>query len=124
MPLTALELFTRCRDHLIAQAAVSMGPDLVTGRPSLRYRGTHGRKCVIGVLIPDSVYDDAFEGCIVGRLPDAVLEAAGITKDLLPLAMALQKVHDKMPTTEWRSRLDEIGARFGVIPPQGGGETA
>lgn len=111
--LTALELFARCRDHLIAQAAISMGPDLVTGKPSLRYRGTHGRKCPIGALIPDSAYDEGFEGIPVARLPDAVLEAAGIPRELLPLALELQKVHDRYPMTEWRSRLDEIGERFG-----------
>lgn len=113
MLLTALELFTRCRDHLIAQAAISMGPDSVTNKPSLRYRGTHGRKCPIGALIPDEAYSVDIEGHPVGRLPEPVLEAAGIARELLPLARELQLIHDRYPMTEWRSRLDEIGERFG-----------
>lgn len=93
---------------------------LAEGDYSCRYRGSDGRKCAIGCLIPDDVYKPAMEG---GDVSDI------IAKDLLPLNLAaefhknlrllslLQKIHDESNSFEdwekqWRMVADDFKLKY------------
>jgi hypothetical protein len=92
------EIFDTVATHLFAQgerALAAVRPPSAYGTPPIcAYRGTEGRSCAIGCLIPDDLYSEAMEG-------------GGITEDFIKrfklpayfaenrrLLLNLQSVHD------------------------------
>jgi hypothetical protein len=79
-------------DHVIAEFR---GRSVNTSK-SCQYRGPNGKKCAIGMFIPDSIYKDDMDG-ILGRYSN-VATAYPKINDFMPLnPMAckyLQDVHD------------------------------
>lgn len=58
------------------------------------YRGEEGRRCAVGVLIPDELYDPSYESTGAWSLPDPLLETIlpdGMTASDLEL---IQEAHD------------------------------
>lgn len=88
-------IFNQVKAHLFAQG----GPSMRGG--ALGYRGENGRKCAIGALIPDELYEPAMEGLAIGCQParGVVTAALGVEQieytDILFLQM-LQGAHDDL----------------------------
>ncbi len=57
------------------------------------YRGPYGRKCAIGLLIPDEDYDADMEGFVVDEILEEWSDLQLVTKDVM-LLQALQQAHD------------------------------
>lgn len=66
MNLMNIGISETIRDHLIKQRARAMTRKLCWApeNPALfcQYRGDNGTMCAVGCLIPDSQYDESFEG--------------------------------------------------------------
>lgn len=66
------------------------------GHAICAYRGTEGRACAVGCLIPDSEYDPAFEGEPVDDINCAALKGLDIR-----MLSEVQSLHDcHLPETE------------------------
>ena len=80
---------------LIDTSAAGMFPSVRDGQCA--YRGDDGRKCAIGVAIPDSVYDPSVEGW---GIPDVIyiIDVIGVTKKELSKC---QYAHDTLSITGW-----------------------
>lgn len=107
--MNAQEIFDKVATHLLTQKARS------TSKPfnACAYRGTFGRMCAVGVLIPDDVYTDEMEGA---SAPSIVQSYEGL-KHFLPhmyLLDALQEVHDVKPINVWRDHLEQIANDFNL----------
>jgi hypothetical protein len=67
--------------------------------PTCCYRGTHGKKCFVGRLIKDKLYDEEMEGKIFNNemVRGAVEESMGgtLNSDQGYLITILQSAHDK-----------------------------
>lgn len=92
---SAQEVFDLVVDHLFEQGRPARQDD---GR--CRYRMGSGLRCAVGVLIPDELYKEEFEGAGACRLVDRLyaFEIADWRehKDLLDL---LQNIHDECSQT-------------------------
>lgn len=68
------------------------------------YRGDNGRKCAIGLLIPDNIYDKSIEGTPIDALTDSwhsrIDRPSGISTRQL---FQIQSAHDSraVPGQEW-----------------------
>lgn len=60
------------------------------------YRGDYDRKCAVGCLIPDHIYDEAMEGQGIGSLlaKDSFEDELDFLRPHLHLLEYLQKCHD------------------------------
>ncbi len=68
--LTKQEIFDRVADHLAKQGAPAVG-EIITdagGEPACQYRAPNGRRCAIGALIPDELYEVRLEGSWASQL--------------------------------------------------------
>ena len=87
---SAQEVFDIVVNHLFTQ-----GRPAYDGIQGCMYRTHDGLRCAVGVLIPDDLYDKAFEGSqsdfVIQELFDADLADWREHKDLL---MRLQGIHD------------------------------
>ena len=94
----------------------------VKGNAACSYRGPEGSRCAIGLLIPDEVYQPAFEGMDIAQL-------YGKLRDYLPddveFCSQLQKAHDGASNHSEMSfvnsihqRLIRLANRFGLEVPE------
>ncbi len=83
-----------------------------------RYRGLDGLKCAAGHLLPDSEYDDKFEGDAVSVIE--FFKTLGPSESLLE---RLQEAHDtelaRLGVEAWELRMSRIACRHGLeyAPP-------
>lgn len=109
------EIFDRVKAHLLAQ-----GERSVTVRKSVSicaYRGADGRKCAIGVLIPDDRYSAAIE--TLAASDSAIMALIGLTPtdtDQAELLDALQHIHDDILPSLWEGALRSIARSHGLKP--------
>lgn len=100
---------------LIAQGAKSLLND---DGLSCRYRGTYGRKCAIGFLIPDSMYNPKMEATyFTDDLIKPVLENVLNRKMTLmdqALLDDLLHVHDHDDPAFWPHKLTAVAIRHGL----------
>ena len=104
------QMFNRVADHLLAQndRSLNSNGDCV-------YRGSHGRKCAIGCLIPDELYDPSIEGHGVDIITAENHKIAAIIPDFaLPLAGELQALHDNYTPEVWRDELAGLAFKHGL----------
>ena len=77
------------------------------------YRGDKGRKCAIGHLIPDDLYDPSMENTntmmLLDRFPTIKKFFRNCSEDLLH---ALQTVHDLSSPKEWEQEWEKTAQRF------------
>jgi len=73
-----------------------------------------GRKCAVGCLIPDQLYDPAWEGKRVEELPISRL----FGDVSLRVLKAMQFVHDKMNTDLWEGEFARIAEDYGLTLPK------
>lgn len=105
------ETFDRVLDHLRKQ-----GEPAVNNMGFCRYRTEDGRKCAIGALIPDELYQAGIENhtaeapIVIDKIPGAAVWEDGA------YLKALQKIHDEAErdggSEEFLSFVEEYARRF------------
>ena len=89
--LTNQEIFNKVATHLFTQGKRSFDKKLKV----CAYRNDEGLSCAIGCLIPDELYDPAFEGRRIWGLMDENYEVKKYFSNVsLELLSKLQGVHD------------------------------
>lgn len=111
------EVFDTVATHLFTQRARAVLDE--PGDDACRYRAPDGKRCAVGVLIPDGMYRAEYEGFSVSEMPTADLKRMGLGEKGTPsLLTALQGVHDsklswKQPEA-MRHELVRVAWRFGL----------
>lgn len=79
------------------------------------YRTIDGRKCAAGCLIPDSLYQEEFEGMPVTIFTDNGIEEASLAGECiaslghdLKLVRKLQRIHDNDQEDNWESMWEAV----------------
>lgn len=107
------QVFTRVRDHLLAQ-----GKAAIDIHQNCYYR-SGDLKCAIGVLIDDEFYSKKLEGQGVST-PEVVkaLDKSGVLPHepierlyMITMLAALQQLHDTQLPKHWKSSLEEVKHR-------------
>lgn len=81
------------------------------------YRGNAGRRCAVGWLIPDEIYESSIEGGAVDSL-EWVLSPLGLWRFKGELS-SLQHCHDRAASpADMRERLADFAARHGLTIPE------
>ena len=107
------EAFTTAARHLLTQKERS----LLSGAwiyVRCAYRGDSGKKCAIGCLIPDTLYDFNMEGTAIG---DLLLDRNAVSELLdhvdRSLLVKLQRLHDDpTKTPNWKTELVNLAKEF------------
>ncbi|KIG02410.1 hypothetical protein [Caballeronia concitans] len=118
--LSPKDIYERVREHLLAQRAVSEDDN-----GSCRLRSAHGRKCAIGSLVRDDVYETDLEGVGIsyyrhaqdGKLLRA-LYASNVNAydpNVIDLLIELEQVHDDASVDEWPHLLAALGRRHAFV---------
>lgn len=118
--MLAQEILETVGKHLLTQNRKCMSENI---DGLCMYRGPHGCKCGIGILIPDNLYARyakvmLLEGRRVDTMPELFLDAIlptdmprNVGEDFL---MELQEVHDMRNPDEWQEELTYVGGRFNL----------
>jgi len=106
------DIFNAVREHLLAQNARSETP-----RDCL-YRGPHGLKCAIGVLIKDEFFDESWNSMFFAskeakRAVELSLERP-LDEEDMELLEDLQNTHDNWCVSAWKDQLDIVAERHGL----------
>jgi len=122
-PITMLspkEIYERVSEHLLTQRAVSEDDN-----GSCRLRSPEGRKCAIGSLVRDELYEPELEGVGIsyyrhardGRLLRA-LYASNVNAydpNIIDLLIELEEVHDYADIDEWPELIAALGNRHAFV---------
>ena len=122
-PITMLspkEIYERVSTHLLAQRAVSEDDN-----GSCRLRSAQGRKCAIGSLVRDDLYEPELEGVGIAYYRHAqdgkllqVLFASNVNAydpNITDLLIELEEVHDYADVEEWPQLLAALGKRHAFV---------
>lgn len=93
-----------------------------------RYRTSDGKKCFVGCLIPDEVYNCGMEGGVPttnedrfsepSKLVSRTLKDIGIDASLFDTHLVyLQRIHDKYDPPYWNELLKEFAERNSLTIP-------
>lgn len=104
--------------NIAANGLLKQGKKSVDGLSCL-YRGPNGLKCAVGMLIPDNLYQDRFEGSSAGE--SGVINAlikVGVpnTIEYANFLEHLQAVHDYPDTDDWDYELVNFAHYYGLNP--------
>ena len=107
--MNAQETFDTVAKHMLTQGRRST----TDGANTCRYRGSEGRKCAAGVLIPDEIYTEEMEGlgwravCETHpRVPQAHCQ----------LISELQRIHDTAEPLDWPKLLRRLAYAHNLDP--------
>lgn len=98
----------------------SMGSSTVADQSFCAYRGSHGVKCFVGVLIPDEEYHP----CMEGERASYLLTNGNLPPSLDPADVefydTMQRVHDdfETPPSQWHDLLRIVAAEYNLTVPQ------
>ena len=109
------EVFNTVVRHLGKQKSRSVHPEFMAGSNHCAYRGHAGKKCAVGVLIPDEQYRASFECKSVKNIAHHIPALAGMDVMLLS---ALQTVHDRTEPFEWETALREMARKRKLTFPE------
>lgn len=115
--MTKQELFTKVSSHLRQQRSRSVmtrpgrGSGVIV---ACAYRGEDGKKCALGILIPDDKYNPDIEGARGSDVIKNYTEIKKPSKGLLRLADALQAIHDTIEPTSWGDALRALAISHGL----------
>lgn len=106
--MTNQEIFDTVAQHLLTQNSRAIDTGGLCS-----YRAPDGKKCAVGILIPDNSYKPHFEGFSVSAL---------ISHNLLPdfsteqstLLFSLQRIHDTAQVDTWRERLQAVAENYNL----------
>jgi hypothetical protein len=76
------------------------------------YRGEGGRKCFIGALIPDDLYEERFDAEEGGHSVETLVEEGLVRGVSVGLLKDMQDVHDFSIQSAWGIRLRQVAARW------------
>jgi hypothetical protein len=118
--LSAKDIYDRVSSHLLTQRAVSEDDN-----GSCRLRSPEGRKCAIGSLVRDDLYEPELEGVGIsyyrhaqdGKLLQA-LYASNVNAydpNIIELLIELELVHDDAEVDEWPHLLAALGKRHAFV---------
>lgn len=111
MALDKQVTFDKVATHLLTQNAQSR--DTING-PCL-YRDAKGRRCALGCLIPDELYDPKWEGHgLLGGSFSDIWTAVGASSVDGPFLEDLQWVHDFYPISSWPLLLKAIASKYAL----------
>ena len=117
MKYTDQTAFTAMVNHLRAQNARSVYID-TNGRERCSYYGDNGRKCPVGVLIPNDKYavrGGLWEGNSAIDVKMDLEELKDVSDDLL---MSMQRVHDQVPVENWEQEFKRLSMEHNLeLPP-------
>jgi hypothetical protein len=111
--LTNQEVFDRVAEHLLTQKQKAKDGLMC------KYRTEDGRKCAIGCLIPDDLYEERWEGLSLSpgereeREKDSTDFAVMLAKNVTgcySLLRALQYCHDKSYVEDWPNKLRALAS--------------
>ena len=102
------ELFNKVKTHLLMQKAKSKN-----WAGCCMYRDGEEKRCALGCLISDEVYDEGLEGeglCERTSGVKAALEKSGVHFDegVFDMLCALQCLHDDSEPDTWATKLDDL----------------
>lgn len=118
--LTRQQIYDTVKGHLLKQKDISFMKveGLVT--QTCAYRGEDGKKCAVGCLIPDELYDPKMETKGVFALFEfwpSVMERIGLSKkEHIDLLETLQMIHDVRDPAVWEEILAETAGFFRLVP--------
>lgn len=107
--MTAQKIFDKIVTHLRTQNAVS-----ATANGLCLYRSPDGKKCAVGCMIPDDVYDPDMEHHMAG----SVIADCRQLHDLYDhrnLLESMQLVHDNHPISQWEAMFASIAAEYKLV---------
>ena len=112
--MTNQEVYDKVKAHLLTQNAKSISKKYAL----CKYRMIRSTKrCAIGCLIPDNLYEKEMEGNAVHNLlhdfPKVKEFFDGVSSDLLD---ALQTVHDNELVKNWPRELEVVAKAYGLTP--------
>lgn len=120
--MTDQQLFDKVAKHLLKQMERSADRN-----GNCVYHNDHGQMCAVGCLIPNELYDKSFEHSPVAvasgvksltptakdiEVAERIQKAAGLKKNQLDLAQALQNVHDESWPPDWAAQLKHTAKKF------------
>jgi hypothetical protein len=118
--LSPKDIYERVSQHLLAQRAVSEDDN-----GSCRLRSAEGRKCAIGSLVRDDVYEPDLEGVGIsyyrhahdGKLLRALYASHVNAYDpnVIDLLIELEEVHDDADVEAWPHLLAALGKRHAFV---------
>jgi glycerol dehydrogenase-like iron-containing ADH family enzyme len=111
--ITLQEVYDTVKAHLLRQNTRSLI------NRTCAYRGAHGAKCAVGVLIQDAYYDKDIEGCAAFNSEVIkALRASDIPTDeeTMEMLFQLQMIHDKYEIEEWPDRIEKVAVDFELVP--------
>ena len=106
--MNAQETFDTVAKHLLTQ-----GQRSTDGANTCRYRGSEGRKCAAGVLIPDAVYVDDMEGFGWSAVCDMHPQVPQAHCELIA---ELQRIHDTAEPQAWPKQLRRLAYANNLDP--------
>ena len=111
--MTNQEVYDKVKAHLLTQNAKSISKD-----GDCKYRMIRSTKrCAIGCLIPDNLYEKEMEGNAVHNLlhdfPKVKEFFDGVSSNLLD---ALQSVHDSELVKNWPRELEAVAKNYNLTP--------
>ncbi|WP_225936182.1 hypothetical protein [Caballeronia sp. NK8] len=122
-PITMLspkKIYERVSEHLLTQRAVSEDDN-----GSCRLRSPEGRKCAIGSLVNDDLYEPELEGVGIsyyrhaqdGKLLRALFASNVNAYDpnIIDLLIELEEIHDYADIDEWPELLAALGKRHAFV---------
>lgn len=122
--MTYQEIFTKVRNHLLAQNKKSLIPPHQELTSGCAYRGIGNTACAIGCLIPDSLYTIELEGRSVGStdVSKVLAQVIGLEWDTpemweyIRFLRKLQLVHDgAIDPSEWPGALADVAFQENLI---------
>lgn len=112
--MTNQQVYNKVKAHLLTQKTKSYSRSLGICVYKM-VRST--KKCAIGCLLPDDVYESSMEGVGVENLlrlyPKVNELFIGVDVSLLD---ALQTIHDKESVKKWPHQLEVVAKDYGLTP--------
>lgn len=111
------EAFNRIVTHLRKQGQASRRVISCLGE-SCAYRGEHGMRCAVGVLLTDEFYRASMEGLqVLSDEVSAVIKKALPDVDLM-LLDRMQAIHDNYDPHRWEMGWEIVAQDFKLTMPQ------
>jgi hypothetical protein len=129
---TAIQIFERCANHLLAQGKRSMAHEEggINNDLQCAYRGDAGLMCGVGCLIADEHYTGDLEGQSANSNPVSyALQRSGVEVNtrwyvgpysytVKRLLEKVQELHDKVEPEDWRDKAADIAESLGLTKEQ------
>lgn len=77
------------------------------------YRGDNGRKCAVGMVIPDEDYSPDME-LFVASKGKVYRYLVGEGYDV-PFLIRLQHIHDIVPRSKWENEFEKVAEEYSLI---------